>query len=314
MIRNKRVVVTGGLGFIGSHLAGTLLEENDVIIVDDASTGRFDNIKTLPRSRLTVVEANIVNVNLEEVFAGCDFVFHQAALPSVPRSIADPVNSNEANVSGTVRVLTAAKNVGIERVVFASSSSVYGESPVLPKREDMPTKPLSPYAVTKLAAEWYCRVFEELYGLSTVSLRYFNVFGPRQDPSSQYAAVIPKFIASILNDSPPTVFGDGHQSRDFTFVKHVVNANILACESSQTGAFNIACGRSVSLNELIALINEILGKNIEPIYTAPRAGDVKYSRADVSKARSFGYQPNSNFRDELEETIRWLENGLKTKN
>jgi UDP-glucose 4-epimerase len=178
----------------------------------------------------------------------------------------------------------------------------------------MPTKPLSPYAVTKLAAEWYCRVFEQLYGLSTISLRYFNVFGPRQDPSSQYAAVIPKFITSILNDSPPTVFGDGHQSRDFTFVKHVVDANILACESNETGAFNIACGRSVSLNELIALINEILGKNIEAAYTAPRAGDVKYSRADISKARSFGYQPKSNFRDELEETIRWLENGLNTEN
>jgi UDP-glucose 4-epimerase len=314
MIRNKRVVVTGGLGFIGSNLAGTLLEENEVIIVDDASTGRYENIECLPRSRLTLVEGSIVSLNLEEVFAGCDYVFHQAALPSVPRSIADPVSSNDANVSGTVRVLTAAKNVGIERVVFASSSSVYGESPVLPKHEDMPTKPLSPYAVTKLAAEWYCRVFEQLYGLSTISLRYFNVFGPRQDPSSQYAAVIPNFITSILNDSPPTVFGDGHQSRDFTFVKHVVDANILACESNETGAFNIACGRSVSLNELIALINEILGKNIEAAYTAPRAGDVKYSRADISKARSFGYQPKSNFRDELEETIRWLENGLNTEN
>jgi UDP-glucose 4-epimerase len=213
-----------------------------------------------------------------------------------------------------LRVLIAAKDVGIQKVVYASSSSVYGDTAKLPKREDMPINPLSPYAVTKMTGEFYCKVFQEIYGLPTVSLRYFNVFGPRQDPLSQYAAVIPKFVTSILDYSPPTIYGDGQQSRDFTFVKHVVDANVLACESKKTGTFNIACGRSISINQLVGLISEITGKTLEAQHTAPRPGDITHSIADISKARSFGYKPKSDFKKELEETIRWFKSELRPRN
>jgi UDP-glucose 4-epimerase len=213
-----------------------------------------------------------------------------------------------------LRVLIAAKDAGIQKVVYASSSSVYGDTAELPKREDMPVNPLSPYAVTKAAGEFYCKVFHETCGLPTVSLRYFNVFGPRQDPLSQYAAVIPRFITALLNYSSPIVCGDGQQSRDFTFVKHVIDANVLACESEKTGTFNVACGRSISINELVALIGEITGKTIEAQHVAPRPGDIKHSLADISKARSLGYEPKGSFKDELEATIRWFENGLRPGN
>ncbi|MCL7411966.1 MAG: NAD-dependent epimerase/dehydratase family protein, partial [Methanosarcinaceae archaeon] len=231
------------------------------------------------------------------------------ALPSVPRSIEDPKSSNEANITGTLNVLTAARDSGIKKVVCASSSSVYGDTPVLPKVEDMPINPLSPYAITKATGELYCNVFQKLYGLQTVSLRYFNVFGPRQDPDSQYSAVIPKFINAMLMDKSPVIYGDGEQSRDFSFIKHVVDANIMACESNKTGVFNIACGRRITLNELVEYINEIIGKNVRPIYAEPRPGDIKHSLADISKAKTFGYNPSSNFKNELAETIEWFNNG-----
>jgi UDP-glucose 4-epimerase len=217
--------------------------------------------------------------------------------------------SNHSNATGTLKVLIAAKESGIQKVVYASSSSVYGDTVELPKREDMCLAPKSPYAVTKAAGEFYCTVFQEVYGLRTVSLRYFNVFGPRQDHRSGYAAVIPKFIAALLNNSPPTVYGDGEQSRDFTFVRHVVEANVRACESTATGIFNIACGRSATLNELIALLAKITGSDIEPTYAAPRPGDIRDSLAAITKARVFGYAPRSNFEDELQETVRWFESG-----
>ena len=227
----------------------------------------------------------------------------------VPRSscIADPVGSNDANITGTLKVLTAAKDAGIKKVVFASSSSVYGNTPTLPKREDMPVNPMSPYAVTKAAGEMYCRVFNDIYGLPTISLRYFNVFGPNQDPGSQYAAVVPKFIAAIMRGNGPVIYGDGEQSRDFTFVRHVVDANILACESDQTGVFNVACNRRITINQLVGMINEAMGKDIRPTYLDPRPGDIKHSLADIRKARAFGYSPESNFRDELTTTIRRFE-------
>ena len=313
-MKGKKVVVTGGLGFIGSHLAEVLVEDNDVIIIDNKSTGKFENLSDFADKRPKVIEGDVAALSLLEIFDGCDYVFHQAALPSVQRSINEPLATNESNATGTLKVLIAAKESGVKKVVFASSSSVYGDTVELPKREDMCLAPISPYAVTKATGELYCKVFQHMYGLRTVSLRYFNVFGPRQDPHSHYAAVIPKFIIAILNKRRPTVYGDGEQSRDFTFVKHVVEANILACESTKTGTFNIACGRSVTVNELIALLSEITGRNAAPVYTAPRPGDIRHSLADIKKARSLGYSPRSNFKKELEETVRWFERGRNAEN
>ena len=282
-----------------------LYPDNEVIIVDNESTGKMDNIKHL-KDRVIVELGDINNINLKEIFEGCDYVFHEAALPSVPRSIKDPIKSNEANITGTLKVLKAASDCDVKKVVFASSSSVYGDTPKLPKVETMPINPKSPYAVTKAADEMYGKVFNEIYGLQTVALRYFNVFGPRQDPNSQYSAVIPKFITAISKGESPIVYGDGTQSRDFTFVKNVVDANIKACKSKETGSFNIACGRRIILNDLLKMINELLDKDITPNYVDPRPGDIKHSLADINKAKSFGYNPKDNFKKELELTIEFF--------
>jgi UDP-N-acetylglucosamine/UDP-N-acetyl-alpha-D-glucosaminouronate 4-epimerase len=313
-MKGKKIIVTGGLGFIGSHLAEALVEDNDVAIIDNKSTGKLENIRDLADKRLRVIEGDVAALSLSEIFEGCDYVFHLAALPSVQRSIKEPLTTNESNATGTLKVLIAANESGVKKVVFASSSSVYGETAELPKREDMCLAPISPYAVTKAAGELYCKVFHQVYGLPTVSLRYFNVFGPRQDPHSHYAAVIPKFIDAILKNEPPTVYGDGEQSRDFTFVKHVVDANVRACESRTTGTFNVACGRSVTLNELLALLSQIFGRDIAPEHVAPRPGDIRYSLADISRARSFGFSPRSDFKKELEETVRWFERAHRSEN
>jgi UDP-glucose 4-epimerase len=311
-LKNKNIIVTGGMGFIGSHLTERLLEDNKVTVIDNEITGKIENIEhLLDHKNLTLIKGSIVDLNLTELFKGEDYVFHLAAIPSVPRSVKDPYSSNEANISGTLKVLIAAKDTGIKKVVFSSSSSVYGDTPTLPKREDMPVNPMSPYAITKATGEMYCKVFEELYGLPTISLRYFNVFGPRQDPNSQYSAVIPKFITSILKNENPVIYGNGGQSRDFTFVKHVVDANILSSESDMTGTFNIACGRRITINQLVSNINEILGKDIKPIYADPRSGDIKHSLADISKAKSFGYTPKGNFWDELTEVTVWFEKKVR---
>jgi UDP-glucose 4-epimerase len=312
-MKGKQVVITGGLGFIGSHLAEALVDDNDVTIVDNRSTGKLENLSEFAGKRPEVIEGDVAKLSLPNIFDGCDYVFHQAALPSVQRSIKEPLTTNESNTTGTLKVLIAANESDVKKVVFASSSSVYGDTAALPKREDMPLAPISPYAVTKAAGELYCNVFQQVYGLRTVSLRYFNVFGPRQDPHSHYAAVIPRFISAILNSSPPTIYGDGEQSRDFTFVKHVVEANVRACESAKTGTFNIACGRSVTLNEVIALLSEIVGRDVAPTYAAPRPGDIRQSLADISKAHAFGFAPHSDFKEELEETVRWFR-GHRTEN
>ena len=313
-MKGKKVIVTGGLGFIGSHLVEALVEKNDVTVIDNGSTGKVENIDHLGDTRPQVIDGDIATLNLPELFDGCDYVFHLAALPSVQRSIDEPLMSNRSNATGTLKVLIAAKESGVKKVVYASSSSVYGDTVELPKREAMCLAPKSPYAVTKATGELYCSVVQQVYGLHTVSLRYFNVFGPRQDPYSQYAAVIPKFITAMLSDRSPTVYGDGTQSRDFTFVKHVVEANIRACEFSETGTFNIACGRSITLNELIVLLSEITGRTPAPTYVAPRPGDIRHSLADISKARSLGYAPRNNFKNELEETVRWFERGHRSEN
>ena len=311
-MKNKNVIVTGGMGFIGSHLTERLLEDNEVTVIDNAITGRIENIEhLLNHKNLTLIKGSIVDLKLIEIFQGKDYVFHLAAIPSVPRSVKNPFSSNEANVTGTLNVLIAAKESGIKKVIFSSSSSVYGDTPTLPKREEMPANPQSPYAITKATGEMYCRVFEELYGIPTVCLRYFNVFGPRQDPNSQYAVVIPKFITAILNDVSPVIYGDGEQSRDFTFIKHVVDANILSCESDKSGIFNIACGRRITVNQLVDYINEILGTEVKSVYVDPRPGDIKHSLADISRAKDFGYDPKGDFKEELTAVTKWFTNCSK---
>lgn len=302
-----KVVVTGGAGFIGSNLAEELSKKHQVIVLDDLSTGREINIKGLD---VEFVKGSITDLSLlNRVFTGVDYVFHEAALPSVQRSVENPLATNEVNIGGTLNVLMAARDQGVKKVMFASSSSVYGDTPTLPKRESMTPAPMSPYAVTKLTGEHYFEVFSSLYGLKMTCLRYFNVFGPRQDPKSQYAAVIPNFITKILNDQSPIIHGDGEQTRDFTFIRDVVHANILAMESSSEGVFNIACERRVSLNVLADQIMEIIGERREPIYDAARSGDVRDSLADYALAREhLNYEPGFTLLQGLEETIQWFRN------
>lgn len=302
-----KVVVTGGSGFIGSNLAEELLNKYDVTVIDNLSTGRIENLKSIIKD-IEFIKGSINDQNLlKKAFSGSDTVFHQAAIPSVQRSIDDPIASNEANIDGTLKVLVAARDCGVRKVVYASSSSAYGNTPTLPKKEDMKPMPRSPYAVSKLAGEYYCRIFSEVYGLKTACLRYFNVFGPRQNPNSQYAAVIPRFITRILAHEPPTIYGDGEQTRDFTFVRDVVKANILAMQSDAEGVFNIACGRRICLNELADQIMMIAGIKIDPIYDTVRPGDVRDSLADISNAeKMMGYAPDYDMDLGLRETIKWF--------
>lgn len=304
----NKVVVTGGAGFIGSNLSEVLSTDNSVIIIDDLSTGKKGNIANLiKKANVSFIQGSILDLHwLQQTFNGVDFVFHQAAIPSVPRSIENPLASHEANITGTLNVLLAARDNDVKKVIYASSSSVYGDTPTLPKKEDMPLNPLSPYAVTKLTGEYYCQMFHQVYGLPTVCLRYFNVYGPRQDPNSQYAAVIPFFIKRLLAGKPPIIFGDGQQTRDFTFVQDVVNANILAAEADAGGVFNIGIGESININELAHLITRLLGGNLEPVHQEARPGDVKHSRADISQAKTIGYEPRHSLESGLKETIRWF--------
>jgi UDP-N-acetylglucosamine/UDP-N-acetyl-alpha-D-glucosaminouronate 4-epimerase len=290
-----RVLVTGGGGFIGSNLVERLLAEGfEVRVLDNFATGRRENLRPWLED-IDLVEGDIQSYErVHNATRGCDVVFHQAALPSVPRSIQDPLTSSAVNVTGTLNVLLAARDERVRRVVFASSSSLYGANPELPKRETMPTVPIAPYAVSKLAAENYCRAFWNVYRLETVSLRYFNVFGPRQDPLSQYAAVLPRFITAALEGERPTIYGDGEQSRDFTYIDNAVEANLLAARADGVAGevFNIACGENVSLNAIIGEIRSLTGIEVDPLYSDPRPGDVRHSLADISRAReALGYEP-----------------------
>lgn len=309
-----RILVTGGAGFIGSHITEKLVElGHEVIVLDDLSTGREENIAHL-KSRITFVKGSITDtVLLQEVMQGVQMVFHEAALGSVPRSVEDPRTTHEVNITGTFNVLMAARDAGVKRVVYAASSSAYGDTPTLPKVETMLPNPLSPYAVSKLVGEYYCQVFTRVYGLEAVSLRYFNVFGPRQNPHSQYAAVIPKFITAALKGEPLTVFGDGEQSRDFTYIDNVVQANLLAMDSPRAvgKVYNVACGGRYTLNELIRQLEAIFGRKLEVQYLPPRAGDVKHSEASISEAqRDLNYRVLVPFDEGLRRTVRWyLENG-----
>ncbi len=299
-------LVTGGAGFIGSHLAAAIQAQGDKVrILDNFSTGSRDNLGAAPGAEL--IEGDIRSYHIvRDAVDGCDFVLHQAALPSVPRSVKDPITSNEVNVVGTLNVLNAARDARVKRLVYASSSSIYGQNPELPKREVMTPLPMSPYAVTKLAGEHYCRSFHDLYGFETVALRYFNVFGPRQNPFSQYAAVIPKFIYSLMHRQAPSVNGDGSQTRDFTFVANVVQANLKAClaEGAAGKAFNVATGHRVSLLELLAALEKLIGVSVPPVFVPSRVGDVPHSYADVSLARQvLGYDPKVSFADGLRLTV-----------
>ena len=304
-----RYIVTGGAGFIGSNLAERLARDgHEVVIVDDLSAGRRENIGRL---RVTLVEGSVTDLDLLiDACAGADGIFHQAAVASVPRSVANPLETNAVNVTGTLNVLWAAKECGVPTVVAASTSAIYGDDPVFPKQETMAPGPLSPYAASKLAGEYYGKVFADLYGIRTVFLRYFNVFGPRQDPNSEYAAVIPKFITRLLGDKPPIIYGDGEQTRDFIFVADVVRANILAMEGDASGVFNIAGGSRISLNHLASILMETTGIHRRPIYEPPRPGDVRDSVADISRAgEAFGFSPRCTLEAGLRETVAWFRDG-----
>lgn len=302
------VLVTGGGGFIGSNLVKTLLTNNfKVRVLDNFSTGKRENLKSIIKD-IELIEGDIRSYHtVQKAIRGVDVILHQAALPSVPRSINDPITTNEVNVGGTLNILDVAKEFNVKRIVFASSSSIYGDSTELPKHEKMIPNPLSPYAVSKLVCEYYLKVFYKLYGIETISLRYFNVFGPNQDPTSQYSAVIPKFIYCIKKNIQPIIFGDGTQSRDFTYVDNVVNANLISISKVMDNygiSMNVACGEQISINDLISEINKIHNKNILPIYKEPRPGDVKHSLASIELIKQkLGYEVKTNFKEGLIKTI-----------
>ena len=310
---SQRYLVTGGAGFIGCNIVRRLLAEgHEVRVLDNFSTGRRENLEGLD---VELIEGDLTSYHMvQRAIKGVDYILHQGALPSVPRSVNDPIASVNVNVIGTVNVLTAAVEEGVKRVVYASSSSIYGDSPELPKHEGMLPAPKSPYAASKLAGEHLCRAFYESYGLETIILRYFNVFGPYQNSHSQYAAVIPKFITAALSGQPVVIFGDGQQSRDFTFVDNVVEANLAAIDAPKEAlgkAFNIACGESFSLLELLGILEGILGRKIKRLFKEPQPGDVKHSRADISRAKKLlGYQPKIRFREGLQKTVEWFKDKL----
>jgi UDP-glucose 4-epimerase len=302
-------VVTGGAGFIGSHLAERLLNDGHAVrIVDNLSTGKRSNLDRL-KGDLQFHEVSITDLDaLRPIFAGVDTVFHQAALPSVPRSIDDPLTTHDYDLTGTLKVLIAARDAGVRRVIYAASSSAYGDIEGDYKVEDMQPRPLSPYGVAKLGSEYYCQAFHNVYGLETVCLRYFNVFGPQQDPTSQYAAVIPLFITSILDGKAPTIHGDGLQSRDFTYIDNVVHGNLLAARAPKAAGqvMNLATGGSVTLLELVDKINRILGTSVVPNHIESRTGDIKHSRASIDKARALlDYEPIVDFDTGLARTVEW---------
>jgi UDP-glucose 4-epimerase len=301
-------LVTGGAGFIGSHLAEELTRRGErVRVADSLITGKRRNLDHLPG--VEFLEGDLADPEVAaRAVDGMDYVLHQAAIPSVPRSVKDPVTSNRANVDASLNVLVAARDAGVKRLVYAGSSSAYGNTPTLPKHEEMPTNPLSPYALQKLVAEQYCQLFTRLYGLETVTIRYFNVFGPRQDPGSPYSGVISLFSTALLEGRQPVIYGDGEQTRDFTYVANVVDGVLRACTAAEASGevINVATGGRISLNELLKTMNRIVGTNIEAIYMAPRDGDVRDSQADIAKAkRLLGYAPSVGFEEGLRRTLEW---------
>ena len=309
-----RFLITGGAGFIGSNLCRKLVKEGCFVrVVDNLITGKLSNLAGV-MDNIDFVQADMGDPAVaRSAMKDIDVVLHQGAVPSVPRSVADPLTTHKHCVDATFTLLMAARDAGVKRFVYAASSSAYGDTPTLPKTEDMLTNPLSPYAAAKLAGEYYCSVFFKVYGLQTISLRYFNVFGPYQDPASQYAAAIPAFVTKIIKNEPPTVYGDGEQSRDFTYIDNVVHANLLAARAAKLSGevVNIACGQRITVNEIIRLINKILGKSVQPKYEPSRPGDVKHSLASIELAKKvIGYKPVTSFGDGLERAIVWYRENL----
>jgi nucleoside-diphosphate-sugar epimerase len=316
-LRITNYLVTGGAGFIGSNLVAALLDEGHTVrVLDNFSTGKRENLSAVV-DRIDLIKGDLtVMEDVQKAVRDMEVVLHQAAVPSVPKSVADPLGSNAANVNGTLNVLVASRDAGVRRVVFASSSSIYGDQdPEVAKVESMPPRPISPYGVAKMAAERYCQVFYHVYGLETVALRYFNVFGPHQDPQSMYAAVIPRFITALLEDGPPTIFGDGEQTRDFTYVGNVIAGNLLAAHAPAGKiageVLNLAAGGQTSLNTLVEMLQEITGSHVLPVYADTRPGDIKHSRADIGKARQLmGYAPEISLIDGLRLTVDWYRQQL----
>jgi nucleoside-diphosphate-sugar epimerase len=314
----RRYLVTGGAGFIGSHLVESLLGSGEtVVVLDDFSTGKRENLDEALRAArpgappAAVIEGDIRDAaTVRRAIAGVTHVLHQAALGSVPRSVADPIESHDVNATGSLNLLVAARDEGVARFVYASSSSVYGDSEALPKVESMTPAPLSPYAVNKLAAEHYCGVFHRIYGLEAISLRYFNIFGPRQDPNSQYAAVVPRFITAALEGKAPTIYGDGLQSRDFTYIDNAVQANLRACDAPAAAAgraYNIACGSRATLLEVIDALRKVTGRDLRPRHEEPRQGDVRHSMAGIDLARRhLGYEPSIGLDEGLRRAVGWF--------
>jgi len=301
-------LVTGGAGFIGSHLSEELVRRgHQVRVVDSLITGKRQNLAHVPG--VDFLEGDLADLSVAtRAVEGMDYVLHQAAIPSVPRSVNDPITSNSANITGSLNILVAARDAGVKRLVYAGSSSAYGNTPTLPKREDMPPKPLSPYALQKLVAEQYAQMFTQLYGFETVTIRYFNVFGPRQDPGSPYSGVISLFSTALLEGRRPSIYGDGEQTRDFTYVANVVDGVLRACAAPQVAGevINVATGGRISLNELLRVMNRIVGTDLQPVYHPPRPGDVKDSQADITKARNLlGYTPIVELEEGLQRTLAW---------
>ncbi len=311
MGNQKLYLVTGGAGFIGSHIAEALVKRGEQVrVLDNLMTGKRENLAHLA-GKLEFIEADIRDyAATRQAVEGVSIVYHEAAIPSVPRSVAEPQLNHDANVNGTFNVLMAARDAGVKRVIFAASSSAYGDTEVLPKTETMLPNPLSPYAAAKLVGELYCQTFTRVYGLETVALRYFNVFGPRQDPTSPYSGVISKFVTSLLNNEAPTIFGDGEQSRDFTYVANVVDANLRAAEAPEAvgQVMNLGIGQRITLNQLFDELQQIIGTNLKPNYEETRAGDVRHSLADITRAENLlGYRPLVGLAEGLKYTVDWYQ-------
>jgi UDP-glucose 4-epimerase len=306
-MKNKNILITGGAGFIGSHIANELIDNNEITIIDNLSTGNINNLNNPNHENLNFIEADICNTNLDDLTSDIDYIFHLAALASVPLSVEKPKECNEINLNATVKLLKSAADNDVEKIVFSSSSSVYGENRNMPLKETEQPMPTSPYAASKASCELYLRSFYESYGLNYVAFRYFNVFGPHQDKNSQYAAVIPNFISSLLEGKQAEIYGDGEQTRDFVYVGDIVKANINACKADYNGIINIASGEKLTINRLYEIVKDVLGSDLEPKYLPERPGDIKHSLADVSNMEKIGLKiDSSNFEAQLIETIDWF--------
>lgn len=310
-MKNKNIIVTGGLGFIGSHIVDELINYNKVTIIDNKSTGKIENLQNPKHENLKIIEGDLNDLNLDKIFKNQEYIFHLAAMASVPLSVENPIECNKNNVDATIKLLEAAKNQNIKKVIFSSSSAVYGENTNMPLKENEPLMPTSPYAASKASCELYLKSFTESYGLNTVALRYFNVFGPKQDKNSQYAAVIPNFISAIIEEKQPIIYGDGEQTRDFVFVKDIVQANIKAAKSDYNGIVNVASGEKLTINKLYEIIKNTLKSNIEPEYLPERLGDIKHSLADTSNMKNINFNiDHDDFEWQLSQTVKWFKTQL----